>query len=290
MAIDLRFDRAWYRAEDRGYMRRPLRLLHTSDVHIGGLYPPDHGDHLRNCTCPISAIETMAQRHEVDAVLVAGDLFEHRRLDPEFVQRVLNRLGSMPMPCVVIAGNHDVHDQDTLYSSDAVAPTGVTFFAEAGGSHVSLLDGQLNLWSKAMPSHDRDFRPLADVPERPSDDAWWVVLGHGHFEEEPDEKFGRSSPLSSEQVAATGADYVALGHWHVRTDLSTDGVSAWYSGAPYGVASSGTMNLVTLNPADGTSVEHLEVTLPPQGCDVQPELGVLDGVAIDAAVVTTGAE
>jgi len=117
-----------------------------------------------------------------------------------------------------------------------------------------------------MPSHDRDFRPLADVPPRPNSDSWWVVLGHGHFEDVPDEKFGRSSPLSKGQIAQTAADYVALGHWHVRTDLSTDGVSAWYSGAPYGVAATGTMNLVTLDPVMGTRVDHLDVTLPAAGC------------------------
>ena len=259
--------------DDRLLMRR-LRLLHTSDVHIGGIHPPDEGDHHPHCTCPIHAIEHLAESHEVDLVIVAGDLFEHRRLADDVVDGVLAHLGALSMPCVLIAGNHDVHDEATLYGSPTIARSGVQFFTEPEGSAMSLFDGQLHVWSKAMPSHDRQFRPLLDVPPRPANDAWWVVLGHGHFEEEPDEKFGRSSPLSSEQIAATGADYVALGHWHMRTDLSTAKVTAWYSGAPYGVASTGTMNLVTLDPEVGTTVEQLPVELPVAGCAADRSAGV----------------
>ena len=72
--------------------------------------------------------------------------------------------------------------------------------------------------------------------------------------------------LSPADIEATAADYVALGHWHVRADVSTDSVAAWYSGAPYGVAASGSFNLIDLHPATGVTVEAVDVELRASGC------------------------
>ncbi len=247
--------------------RRPLRLLHTSDVHLGSGYPPrDGGDHLDHCLCPLHALETMVDDHGVDVVLVVGDLFDHQRVSTGFVDQVLGRLGGLGVECLVISGNHDLHDERTLYRPEAVAGAGVTFIDRVDGGMVEVAGGAARAWAKAMPQHDRNFRPLRDVPGRPQDDAWWLVLGHGHFEDEPDDRLGRSSPLTTEEIAATGADYLALGHWHIRTDVSASGVPAWYSGAPMGPVSSGTMNLVDLHPRNGVTVTAVDTAAPPGGC------------------------
>ena len=247
---------------------KPLRLLHTSDVHLGGGFrTPDHGDHLDDCLCPLVVIEHLVATHRVDAMLVVGDLFDHQRVSDELVGEVLGRLGKLSAPCVLIAGNHDVHDERTLYENGRVGESGVVFLDDPAGTSVELLEGALTVWGKAMPVHDRGFRPLRDVPPRPGDGAWWVVLGHGHLDhDEDDDLLGRSSPLSPGDIEATGADYVALGHWHVRTDASTESVTAWYSGAPYGVAASQQMNLIELHPERGVTVDPVPVELPPAGC------------------------
>ena len=251
----------------RGSALRPVRLLHTSDVHLGGGFrAPDHGEHLDHCLCPLVALETMVITHDVDAVLVVGDLFDHQRVTDEFVATVMRRLGSLGAECLVINGNHDVHDERTLYGPSALDGAGVRFFDSPAGTEIEALGGAVRAWAKAMPQHDRDFRPLRDIPPRPDPDAWWLVLGHGHFEEEPDERFGRSSPLCSDEIEASSADYLALGHWHVRTEVSTPGVVAWYSGAPFGGVSSGTMNLVDLHPERGVAVTHVETEIPTTGC------------------------
>ncbi len=246
---------------------RPIKLLHTSDVHLGGGFrAPDHGDHLDHCLCPLVAIEDSVATQEPDVMLVVGDLFDNQRVSDEFVKLVLDRLGNLGVPCVIIAGNHDVHDDGSLYNRGAIEGSEVIFLDSPVGSTIELLDGALQLWGKAMPMHDRNFRPLADVPARPRDDAWWVVLGHGHYEPKDEGGLGRSSPLTPTDIAATAADYVALGHWHVRTDVSTEDVAAWYSGAPFGVAASEIFNLVELHPDEGVAVSPIEVRLTPHGC------------------------
>ncbi|MGH1488434.1 MAG: metallophosphoesterase family protein [Acidimicrobiales bacterium] len=250
---------------------KPLRLLHTSDVHFGGGFrAPEHGDHFDDCLCPLGAIERSVAVEQPDVMLVVGDLFDHQRVDDQLVKTVLDRLGNLGVPCVMIAGNHDVHDEGSVYNRGAA--TGVVdgsdliFLDDHAGTTVELLDGALALWGKAMPMHDRTFRPLQDVPARPRDDAWWVVLGHGHYETEDLGLMGRSSPLTPADIEATAADYVALGHWHVRTDVSTENVPAWYSGAPYGLAASEMFNVIELHPQDGVTVRSVDAGLHPEGC------------------------
>jgi DNA repair exonuclease SbcCD nuclease subunit len=180
------------------------------------------------------------------------------------------------MPCVVINGNHDVHDDGSIYRRGVAAGrtrieqqavgSEVVFLEQPDGAAVHLFDGALGLWGKAMPIHDRSFRPLHDAPARPGEFDWWVVLGHGHHEPAETGAIPRSSPLTPDEIEATGADYVALGHWHVRTDVSTETVAAWYSGAPYGFAATEQFNLVDLNPVDGVTVGSVPVRLAPDGC------------------------
>lgn len=258
---------------------RPLRLLHTSDIHVGGGYrPPAEGDHHDHCLCPLVAMERLVVSESVDAVLVVGDLFDNQRVSPGLVAEVLGRLGNLGVPCAVLNGNHDVHDDTTLYQTATVDGSGVVFFDDHDGAQVSLLDGALHLWGKAMAVHDRSFRPLADVPPRPEGEGWWVVLGHGHYEPVDQDHLGRSSPVSPTEIEASGADYLALGHWHVRTDVSTESVVAWYSGAPYGTAASHQVNVVDLHPRKGVTVNAVPVPLPPVGCSAP---GWAPGWALD---------
>ena len=137
-----------------------------------------------------------------------------------------------------------------------------------------------------MDSHDSDYRPLAGVPLRP-DRGWFIAAGHGHFQRTADDAH-RSSPIAAEEIEATGADYVALGHWHVTTDVSVGEVIAWYPGAPMGMPSNGTACLVTFETGVGdrgrsVSVDHVDVTPPGEGC---AGLVVLIAAAADPSEMT----
>ena len=234
-----------------------LRLLHTSDVHIG--HATGVGDHLHTCICPVLGVIEAAGRVEADALLIAGDLFDHGRLPGPVVDGVLSVLGDADLPVVVMPGNHDVFDESSLWLRADLG--NVTLLDDHAGTMVTLLDGGLHVWGKAMPEHDRHYRPLADVPDRPGSGGAYVVMGHG-FHETDDSM--RSSPITPADIAATSADYVALGHIHVRLDVSSGGVPAWYCGAPVGITSSGTCNVVTID--DGVHVDAVEVQLPAEGC------------------------
>jgi DNA repair exonuclease SbcCD nuclease subunit len=246
--------------------RRHLRLLHTSDVHLGSHGHYGAATHHRHCVCPLLEIGRLAQQHEVDGVLVVGDLFDHARVDATLVQRAFDALAALPGFTVLIAGNHDVHDDTSLYQPEryggALAAKDIVFFDELSGAVNHVLDGEVMLWARAMDEHSDRYRPLHGVAPRQQHDGWYIVLGHGlHIGNDSPEGSGRSSLITSADIAATGADYVALGHHHVLAEVSAGGVTAFYSGAPTGYPG-GQALVVELCPDRGVSATPVPVTLP----------------------------
>lgn len=241
-----------------GNQRPAVRLLHASDLHLGASSAEGCGAGV-SCLCPLLAVEQAARAHDVDAILLAGDLFDHARLKADVVERAFDLLAAMPVPTVLLAGNHDVHDDTSLYlrHAEAFERSGVVFL----DGETSLLDGKVRLWGRAMREHEPRFRPLANPPLPPADQhAWYVVMAHGHHMPEPEAAAGlRSSPITAGDIAATGSHYVALGHWHVTTDVSAGAVSAWYSGSPFGFLKPGNVLVVDLHPATGVNVAPVRV-------------------------------
>ena len=85
-----------------------VKLLHTGDWHVGRAIrgrsrTPEFEDALRE-------VVGVAVQEEVDAVLVAGDVYDHRAPPPEadaLVFDALVKLFEARIPVVVIPGNHD---------------------------------------------------------------------------------------------------------------------------------------------------------------------------------------
>ncbi|MGW6571627.1 exonuclease SbcCD subunit D [Streptomyces sp. NPDC054945] len=85
-----------------------MKFLHTSDWHLGRAF---HRVNLLGAQAVFidHLIETVRER-EVDAVLVAGDIYD-RAVPPlpavELYDRALHRLADLGVPTVMISGNHD---------------------------------------------------------------------------------------------------------------------------------------------------------------------------------------
>jgi DNA repair exonuclease SbcCD nuclease subunit len=105
-----------------------------------------------------------------------------------------------------------------------------------------------------MEEHDLAFSPLARIPRR-VDRRWCLAMGHGFFFDER-QRPDRSSPIFADEIRDTGWDYIALGHQHVRTDVSQGSVTAYYAGAPMFESGDGdgTVLRIDLSTEDGIHV------------------------------------
>jgi DNA repair exonuclease SbcCD nuclease subunit len=91
-------------------------------------------------------------------------------------------------------------------------------------------------------------------------------MAHGHYEPAPDRSVGpRPSWLIGDaEIAATGADYVALGHWNRAIRVGNGSVPAYYSGSP---EYAGTMNVVTMSEEKGVTVTRAALDIAREPVD-----------------------
>lgn len=228
---------------------RPLRLLHTSDLHIcDDIYPEDT---LRG----FETVLALARQTRADAILVAGDLFDTHRVPPEILTAVLDKLGTSGCPVIILPGNHDI----VLFGirNSTHLPDNVTIIKQAEGETVHLRDLGLAVWGRPVYDHHPGFRPLDGLPPRPHK-GWYVVMAHGIFMGPGIESY-RSSQITPEELAQADCDYVALGHIHLFRDVTQGAATACYSGAPSGPQPK-SVALVTLDPKTGTTATPLTIS------------------------------
>lgn len=231
--------------------KKALRLLHTSDVHIGDEFDPARR------LAGLTAVVDAAIAYHVDALLIVGDLFDSTRVKLPDVEAALLQLARLTIPTIVSNGNHDALENPSIYDCVRVADAGdhIHFIDDIEGRHVVLKDLHLAIWGRALLGHELRRKPLEGY-EKHREGYWQVVLAHGYYFP-PDEQSDRSSPILAQDIAELGCDYLALGHWHHFVDVSANGVTAFYSGAP----STGGANLVMLDPASGTRVERVSLAV-----------------------------
>lgn len=230
--------------------RAPLQLLHTSDVHIAGDERSAAG---------LRSVVDVALEREVDAVLIAGDLFDSARVPDDAVDVTLGELGRLTMPVVVIPGNHDCVDQRSIYRRVDLTRAGghVHFAGDPSGQQIVFGDLSMAVWARGIEDHHPGHRPLEGY-KPPGPELWNVVLTHGHYATTEDDAH-RSSRITPEEIAGLHCDYLALGHWHRFLDVSQGGVRAAYSGSP---SESRTAALVHFDPGAGVDLERLDLTNP----------------------------
>jgi DNA repair protein SbcD/Mre11 len=200
-----------------GQCGKTVRLLHISDIHLGSYADDD--------VCIPSLIKA-AKEYSVDVVLLVGDTFDHNRVSTEFGQAVVDQLSELTVPVVVLPGNHDCLADGTIWKR-VTLPANFTLLSEPAGQFARMADLGLVIWGRPHADYF-DMRPLTDIPER-EEGAWNVALAHGHFTD--DLKDMRSYLLTAEQIANSRRDYIALGHWHAPTDISSGNVPAIYCGS-----------------------------------------------------------
>jgi exonuclease SbcD len=226
--------------------RRPLRVLHTADVHLDSdSYGAEHRERGRRV---FKRIVDRALVEEVDLLLIAGDLFDHNRVPDETVAFVRTELDRLRQPVVILPGNHDALCTNAIYDRHdlTIGASHVHVIRKLNGETLEFPELDAVVWGRAMEEHEPQFRPLADIPRR-DNRRWCLAVAHGFFYEER-QRAERSSPIFADEIRDTGWDYIALGHQHIQTDVSQGRVAAWYAGAP------GTVLQIDLSDEDGIRV------------------------------------
>jgi DNA repair exonuclease SbcCD nuclease subunit len=240
---------------------RDLIVAHSSDLHVDH----DHTARLHggDGTAGLACVLRAARGAGADLVILAGDTFDCHRLPQELVDRAAEVIAAAGLPVVILPGNHDPAVPEAVYHHGRLA--GVQNLHVLGVTHdeaVLFPDLGLEIWGRAHRDYS-DMIPLERV--RPRSTRWQIAVAHGHYLPQPD-RSTRLRPgwlIGDDEIAATGADYVALGHWNRAAKVGNGKVAAYYSGSP---EYAGTINLIRFTRQGEVVVSQLELDIAREPC------------------------
>lgn len=209
-----------------------IRILHAADLHLDAPFrglPARLAAQRRREQRELPArLAELARARQVHAVLLAGDLFDGGELCRETGQALSRALGSAGCPVFLSPGNHDCWAAGSPYRA-VDWPDNVHIFTQPRPAPVELPGLNAVVWGAAFTSPFREESPLAGF-RAPEDGKLHLLVAHADLA--PHSRYG---PLTPEEIAASGLDYLALGHIHACSGVKRAGGTFWaYPGCPEG--------------------------------------------------------
>lgn len=228
-----------------------MKLLHISDLHIGKRL---HGyDLIPDQREALFQIVTMAEDNNIDAMLVAGDVYDKNVPSAEAMSlfsEFIALLAEKKIPVYIISGNHDNADRIS-YFSQILSVSGVYVSERFDGrlqTHTvtdKYGEMKIHLLPFIKPSHVRPFYPDKKIENY--EDAVRAVLENSHIDKKErnvivTHQFISGAVVCDSEERTIGTledipaslfadfDYTALGHLHAPQKVMYDTVR--YSGTP----------------------------------------------------------
>ena len=207
-----------------------LKIIHGADFHLDSPFPgltPERAAQRRGEQRELlDALAGLAREKRADLVLLAGDLLDSEHVYRETAQALRSALASIPCPVFISPGNHDFYGERSAWTA-LDWPENVHIFASGALEQVDL--SGCTLWGRAFTDAHQQSCPLAGLSV-PDDGKLHLAVLHGNVGQD-----GDYGPISPADIAASGLDYLALGHVHQGSGLQKAGNTFWaYPGCPEG--------------------------------------------------------
>lgn len=217
-----------------GFLKmKPIKILHTSDIHIGAQCSYLGSD------APVRRYEVLSTFQKtvelcidrnIDLLIIAGDLFDSNRIEPSLINGVFSALNSLKDTRVIIAaGNHDPLTADSPFLNRKLNDN--IFVLDTSDSMLTFEDLGCRVYGA---SFDGVYCQGANrfSLKVPADDLFNLMVLHG---EAKSDLSGNYRPITPEFVRHSGMDYIALGHVHEKSEIQYMGTTAIaYCGCPEG--------------------------------------------------------
>jgi DNA repair exonuclease SbcCD nuclease subunit len=213
-----------------------ITFLHSSDWQLGMmrrfLGPDGQARWGQARLDAVARIGEVAERTGAAFVVVTGDVFEHNQVERQTILRACEALKRIPVPVVLLPGNHDALEPGSLWTSSqwqAHAPEHVTVLTET--TPFQIVPGVEIVgapWRSRRPLSDPAAPGYAELAVEPG--LTRILLAHGQL---TSLSGGMSDVPTIDQTALEAAvadgrlQYVGLGDRHSTTRV-TDRI--WFSG------------------------------------------------------------
>ncbi|WP_336368245.1 metallophosphoesterase family protein [Marinobacter sp. C2H3] len=210
-------------------------FLHTADWQMGRAFSRfDTEDGAALVEARFAAIETLARlanEHQCDAVLVAGDVFDAQGVSERTIRKVFNATRGFAGPWVMLPGNHDAALAESVWTRAlrlGAVPENVHLALEPGVIH---LERQRLSILCAPLTQRHTYGDLTEPFSRYESPEGFLRIGlaHGSVQGVLYEGIDATNPIAPDRAEASQLDYLALGDWHGTKRISD---RSWYSGTP----------------------------------------------------------
>jgi hypothetical protein len=218
----------------------PIRIIHTADIHLdrcfasSGMSAAAGNRRRQSLRDGLHRIIERAGTWPADALLIAGDLFEHDRLNRDTVAFLQAEFDSIPhVPVFITPGNHDPYISDSPYATERW-PGHVVIFSRPVWEAHSVAQVPLTIHGFGFDGPDISQNPFGSL-QIPPDDRVHVGVAHGSERNHQPPDKGAYAPFVAADAATKGLAYLALGHFHAFTPIQGEfATTMCYSGAPEG--------------------------------------------------------
>ncbi len=189
-----------------------VKILHTADWQIGmrAKHVGAGGAQVRaQRILTAKGLAAVAREHAVDAVFVAGDVFEDNAVERADVQRVIDACAGFGVPTYVLPGNHDPLTTGSVWEHGSWA-SATNVHVLRSSEPLAMAPG-VTLYPCPALTKMSSADPTAWIADR-SADGTRIGIAHGTVMNAlvAEDCF----PIRPDAASATGLDYLALGHWH----------------------------------------------------------------------------
>lgn len=202
-------------------MKDTLRIIHAADLHLDSPFEAlgEEKAALRRKEQRelLSRISSLVRERNADLLLLAGDLLDTGSVYAETARALCGALRELDRPVFISPGNHDYYCSASPWARLEL-PENVHVFKSSRAGCVQLPELGAQVWGAAFtditaPPPLRDF----SAPKQEG------VLNLGLFHGETGRPESRYAPISEQEIADSGLDYLALGHIHAHSGLRRSG-------------------------------------------------------------------
>ncbi len=197
-----------------------MKFLQIADVHLGVQPEGIHADKLHDFfamrDAAFAKVSTIAATEQVDALLIAGDLFDTPTPPLSLFRQAMTVLSRCPCPVILTAGNHDYIHADSPYLTQTL-PKNVHLFDTPELTSVQLSEDCI-IWGASFCSINASI--TLTIPRTMHTHRIGVL--HGDL-------FGMSAhnPITKSEIQRSGLTYLAVGHNHRPSGLQHAGDTAY---------------------------------------------------------------
>ena len=210
-----------------------ITFIHTADWQLGKPFGSIEGDAaalLREERFEaVRRIASLATERDVDAVIVAGDVFDSVTTPDQFVRRALEAMKTYDGPWVLLPGNHDPALSESPWTRIERIGRPDNVILALAPEPVLLADGKLAVLPAPLTRKNEpdDVTRWMDAAETPPD-SFRVGLAHGSISNRLPGGDAKNE-IADDRATTAKLDYLALGDWHGTMEIAP---KTWYSGTP----------------------------------------------------------